>query len=62
MLQKIGVIIINFQTPDLLQNAVVSFRSFYPAVDLLIVDNGSKDNSLDIINTLMENYPAVTRY
>jgi len=61
MLEKLSVIIINFQTPDLLKNAVETFRAFYPAVDVLIVDNGSRDNSLDIINQLIEKHPSSTR-
>lgn len=37
--------IIHYQTPDLLRDAVASFRAVYPDVDLLLVDNGSRDGS-----------------
>ncbi len=60
MLNRIRVIIINFQTPDLLNNAVESFRTFYPTIDLLIVDNGSGDESIEIISKLIEKYPSFT--
>jgi len=60
MLEKLSVIIINFQTPNLLKNAVDSFREFYPTIDLLIVDNGSKDNSLAVINNLIEKHQTST--
>lgn len=48
----ITTVIINFQTPDLLRTAVTSFKKVYPEVDLLILDNGSKDNSIEEINEL----------
>ncbi|MDP1676314.1 MAG: glycosyltransferase family 2 protein [Bacteroidota bacterium] len=60
MFEKLSVVIINFQTPDLLGTAVESFRAFYPTVDILIVDNGSSDNSLESINNLIVNNPATT--
>ena len=37
--------IVHYQTPDLLRDAVLSFRAVYPDVELLIVDNGSRDGS-----------------
>ena len=37
--------IIHYQTPDLLRDAVWSFRAAYPDADLLLVDNGSRDGS-----------------
>ncbi len=51
---KLTTVIINYQTPDLLKTAVTSFKKYYPKVPLLIVDNGSKDNSVDEINKLIE--------
>jgi len=52
MNHSICTIVINYQTPDLLKIAVESFRKFYPTANLLIVDNGSKDNSLRVIKDL----------
>jgi GT2 family glycosyltransferase len=51
-------IIINFQTPDLLDIAVNSFKEYYPDVPLLIVDNGSKDESPKIIDGLVAKHPS----
>ncbi len=43
---------INYQTPDLLEAAVRSFREVYPEIRLLVIDNGSKDASKDVIERL----------
>lgn len=61
MNDSISTVIINFQTPDLLKVAVESFRYYYPQIDLLIVDNGSKDNSLEVICELEKLSPKKTR-
>jgi len=45
---SIAAIIINFQTPDLTRRAVESFRLYYPTVPLLLIDNGSPDNSVQM--------------
>ena len=55
------VVCINFQTPDLLEVAIGSFRKFYPTTQLLLVDNGSKDNSADRIRQLEKNYSGFTK-
>ncbi|MEO9884844.1 MAG: glycosyltransferase [Balneola sp.] len=54
----ITTVIINFQTPDLLETAVNSFKKAYPSERLLIIDNGSKDNnaSQSLINKLSEEF------
>ena len=57
MNDSILTVIINFQTPDLLKIAVESFQYYYPQIDLVIVDNGSKDNSLEVIYELERLYP-----
>lgn len=54
MINNLTVVVINFQTPDLLKTAVESFRYFYPQEKILIIDNGSKDNSKDAIKLLAE--------
>lgn len=53
----ITVVVINYQTPDLLATAVHSFRKSYPDVHMMIVDNGSKDNSRAVIEKLERQYP-----
>lgn len=46
---SVSAVIINFQTPDLTKRAVHSFRKFYPAVPLLLIDNGSADQSVPML-------------
>ena len=53
-MQDVSAAVINFQTPDLLRVAVRSFYEAYPDVRLLIVDNGSEDESRDVIEGLCQ--------
>lgn len=64
MLDDVCVVVTNFQTIDLLEIAVESFRKFYPDVKMLIVDNGSKDQSRAAIRALAQKNPArvLTRF
>jgi GT2 family glycosyltransferase len=55
MNHSICTVVINYQTPDLLKIAIESFRKFYPNTDLLIIDNGSQDNSKEVIKKLQSN-------
>ncbi len=55
------VVCINFQTPDLLEVAIESFRKFYPTTPLLLVDNGSKDASTEKIRQLEKKFSGFTR-
>jgi glycosyltransferase involved in cell wall biosynthesis len=48
----VSAAVINYQTPDLLETAVRSFHSVYPDVPLLIVDNGSRDDSPTTVRRL----------
>ena len=52
----ITVIIINYNTPDLLRIAVDSLKKFYPKISLIIMDNGSLNESVSLIKTLQNNY------
>lgn len=61
MSENVCVVIVNYQTPDLLETAVESFRKFYPAVSLLIADNGSHDHSRAIIAKLAADHQTCTR-
>jgi glycosyltransferase involved in cell wall biosynthesis len=60
MFDKIRTIIINFQTPDLLKTAIESFRKFYPISQITIIDNGSKDNSREVIERIRQAIPRYT--
>lgn len=61
MSENVCVVIVNYQTPDLLETAVESFRKFYPTVSLLIADNGSHDRSRPTMTKLAANHPTCTR-
>lgn len=49
----VTAVVIHYQTPDLVDLAVRSFRQCYPEVPLLIVDNGSQDHSRQVIEALI---------
>jgi glycosyltransferase involved in cell wall biosynthesis len=51
---SVTAVIINFQTPDLTQRAVSSLRRWYPNLPLLLIDNGSADDSPSLLRTLAE--------
>ncbi len=52
-------VIINFQTPDLVRIAIESFKKYYPKVPLLIIDNGSKDESPLVIKQLAQKHSEI---
>ncbi len=51
-LNAVTAVIVNYRTPDLTERAVRSFRSFYPEVRVLLIDNGSGDGSVDLLRQL----------
>lgn len=59
--QKITAVIINYQTPDLTKHAVESFRAYYPQLSLLLIDNGSKDHSFDVLKHYQTQFPSATQ-
>jgi hypothetical protein len=54
-------VVVNYRTPDLLDQAVRSFHRAYPEIQLLIVDNGSQEASLATIDTLEKEHPETIR-
>ena len=53
-------IIINFQTPDLTETAVRSFKKYYPDTNLILADNGSRDSgSVELINRLSQELTGI---
>jgi hypothetical protein len=56
----VTAVVINFKTPDLTRRAVESFRSFYPALSLLLIDNGSGDENAEMLEQLRARVPAKT--
>jgi GT2 family glycosyltransferase len=53
----IGAVIINYKTLDMTNRAVVSFRKYYPSVPLLLIDNGSNDESADALRSFSRRNP-----
>lgn len=49
---SVTAVIINFQTLDLTRRAVSSFRRFYPAIPLLLIDNGSSNQERELLSQL----------
>lgn len=52
MLEDITAIVINWRTIDLVALCVQSLLRFYPQIELILVDNDSKDESSDWIRSL----------
>ncbi len=57
----VTVVIINYQTPDLTRHAITSFRKFYPNVQLILIDNGSRDESVKILTDIQSTQSATTK-
>ena len=55
--KDLTTVIINYQTPQITTKAIKTFRSFYPEVQILVIDNGSKDDSLYYLNSLRTESP-----
>jgi hypothetical protein len=54
-------VIINYRTPDLVERSISTFRSFYPNVSLLLIDNGSNDgHSVAVLNEWKSRHPRQT--
>lgn len=61
MLDDILTVIINYQTPDLIEVSARSFRRFYPSAKLMIIDNGSLDGSKEVIERIRDADPINTK-
>jgi len=48
----ITAIIPHYRTPDLIEDAVTSLKRHYPDVDLIVVDDGSNDESREYVRLL----------
>lgn len=62
VLQRVSAAVVNYQTPDLTEAALRSFRRFYPDVELLVIDNGSKDASPELIRALSDELRLRTEF
>jgi hypothetical protein len=54
--KRVTVAFVHYKTPDLLETAVGSFKSFYRDVPTLIFDNGSGATSANLIHHLVDEY------
>lgn len=59
-IQEITVLIINYKTEDLTRVCVESLLAVYPTVNLLLIDNGSKDGSARDISDLAASHSNIT--
>lgn len=57
-MKNITTVIVNYQTPELLDQAVRSFKKLYPDVTTVIFDNGSNDHSKKTIDKLKNDFPG----
>ena len=55
----VTTVIVNYQTPDYLKLAVSSFKKHYPYNEILIIDNGSRDESKEMIYQLINSFENV---
>ena len=56
----VTAVIINFKTADVTRRAITSFRRYYPAIPLLLIDNGSRDESTVMLNEFKQQSPGCT--
>jgi len=56
----ITAIIPQYKTLPLTQRAVRSFRTIYPNVLLIVVDDGSQDNSVECIRKMADDHPMTS--
>lgn len=57
---RITVVTVNFKTPDLVQDAVESFLTFYPKTPYILIDNGGCLESLSVCIELSRKHKSVT--
>lgn len=60
--RKVTAVIINYQTPDLTRQTVELLRKFYPKLLLLLIDNGSKDESVHVLRECQQQSPSLTQF
>ncbi len=59
-LTSVTTLVVNYKTPDLTKKCVESFISYYPTVKLILIDNGSQDDSTSYIRHVAGDFPNVT--
>jgi GT2 family glycosyltransferase len=59
--ERVTAVIVNYRTPDLLRTAAGSLLRHCPGIGLLVVDNGSGDESRAVIDALRTSAPERVR-
>lgn len=57
--RRVTAAVVNYRTPDLLTKAVESFRIHYSHVPLIIVDNGSDQETVRVVENLADRFENV---
>lgn len=57
--ERVCTVVVNYNTPDMLEEAVSSFRNVYPTIPFLVVDNGSDRESQAVIQKLVNDSQGV---
>jgi GT2 family glycosyltransferase len=58
---RVHAVVINYRTPGLTRRLVETLRNHYPNLPLLLIDNGSKDESAEILRGYCENGEGLTK-
>ena len=59
-MNDITVIVVNYKTEDLTRQCVETFRAHYPTTPLVVVDNGSDDDSTLYVRTLTDDHTTIS--
>lgn len=57
--KHITVIVVNFKTPNLVEEAVTTFMDCYPEVQYILIDNGGCRESVQILRAIEQQAPRV---
>lgn len=58
-IQDVTALVVNYQTRDLTERCVESFLAAYPTVRLLLIDNGSQDDSISYLQDVLRRHQQV---
>lgn len=62
MKNYVTVVIIHYNTPELLSETISSFRVYYPDVPMLVIDNGSDETHVQQLELLQQTYSTEVIY
>lgn len=58
-IKDVTVVVVNYKTLELTRQCLDSFRRFYPKVQLIIIDNGSNDESTEYVKNCRDDYTTI---